>query len=483
MLKSDFCDFETNFLDCWISKDGLHMLTSPVGCFWQRIVAGAHYSSCSLVGDRKDGHMRSQELIDQGKSVSVRFPDGNDYDGWVSRDSDGKYELTVDDLPESLVADCDRLEATAMRSAGTYLFLDARLRAKSSRGWGTADTTGAVFSPATTFFSAYPDNPLSGDITVLGARVNDLDLWLNKSSFRFARPSSLPETTLTYSVREEVAKYKFQDYMLSFYLDLETTSSSRRRELNLKQAAHIELGVTEGASDVPYQKLVEALRSVERLLGLAFRFSIRTVVVDIISKDFDLGIGGKAPSVFPPFNITLSDVRPSAPQVSSSNQLAFTFDQIDDFQAILNRWSKLENQLTPIVDLFLTSVSGSSSVLQNIFLNRIQGIEGFHRTLRRRSLRGTGGNSLVDRLRYLDTELKAKGISIITICGLDVVANTRDYYSHYEETITDICPIDQLPELTHQTGQMLFALILTELGIDIAVVLKAVRRTGVINPF
>jgi hypothetical protein len=458
--------------------------------------------------------MLGQEVADGGKSVSFSFPDGNEYEGSVRRVGGG-YELTVYDLPESPWSTIDRLEASAEKSDDTYLFVGVRFRGSSFRGWSAGSSTAVLFSPTATFYSPYPGNPLSGNITMLGAKVDNLDLWFNRSlfSFNFSESAELPHSTLTYSIRERVGSYEFKGFKLSFHLILDGMKSSPlTREVGLRQTPHIELSVADGAEDVSYRELIEALHSVERLLGMAFRSSIRTVEVEVTSKDFDLGIGGDAPSIFPPFGITLSDVRPSMPQVSYSDELAFTFDQLGDFQALINKWAELEESIAPIVDLLLSSVSGGSSVLENIFLNRIQGIEGFHRSFRpgsilpqdeygrrkdeiisqftgekkrllKKVLRHGNDLSLADRLRSLDAELKAKGIPTIGVCGLDVVANTRNYYSHYEEEITNICPREDLRQLAREAAQMLFALILIELGIDDDVVRMAIARPGVVNPF
>jgi hypothetical protein len=347
----------------------------------------------------------------------------------------------------------------------------------------------------------------------LAVVVENLDVWFNKSVFDLDGLMSDPNGSLYFVLQDIVGSYDFKGLRLTFKLTTSGLNYTRLpREMHLKQIPSIELAVAEGADDVSYLELVKALRSIERLLGLAFRRSLRSVEINVTSMEYRLvAVGNWLSPVRPPYRIILSDVRSSAPQASYPEDLSFAFNQISDFQALLDKWAELEDQIEPIVDLFLGSVSGTSGVLENIFLNRIQGIEGFHRSFRpglllpqdeydqrkdditsrftgeqkkllRKVLKFGNDLSLADRLRALDEELRANGIPTITVCELDAVAHTRNYYSHYEVDITPV-PHQQLAQLTHEAGQMLFALILVELGIDADVVRRAIARPRLINPF
>ena len=450
----------------------------------------------------------------QKQQVTFRFPDGSEHDGTLERIESNNYELSVEDLPEQAWSTIAALEAQVKRADDKYLFLDVHF---SGRSWGenrSGSQSTTHFLPTKTFYTNDPDNPLSQNIRSMDTRVDNLDLWLNKSLFAFDRSMRMSDNVMRFDMQQNSDHYEFKGLKLSFDLAIGGIQFSRfTREVNLRQGASIGLHVPEGAGDIPYERLVEALRSIERLIALAFRSPIQSAEVDVTSTDHSMTIGGATESnIWPAYGVILSDVRAVMPQVGLGQEPTFTHDQIQDFQALLNRWCEIEPQITPIVDLFLQSVAGGSTVLENIFLNRIQGIEGFHRSFRPGSLlpqddydkqveeivksfigakRGLlkkvlkRGNdlSLADRLRSLDTELKLKGIPTIMACDMDVVAHTRDYYSHYEKDITNICPADKMMELTHQAGQMLYALILTELGINDELVRKAVRSTSAVNPF
>jgi hypothetical protein len=461
--------------------------------------------------------MDEQDAADESQLVVFKFLDGKEYDGSVKQLGNG-YELAVDDVPEQAWPPIDRLEARVKKSDDKYLFLDVHCRGRSWHSGKRGESSTTHFVPTTTLYTNEPDNPLSQKVTSIDARIDCLDLWLNKSLFAFESSMKLSGNVLKYSTQEQIGRYRFKDFELTFELAIGGMQFWRfTREVSLKQGGHVGLQTVEGADDVAYQEFVEVLRSVERLLSLAFRSPIRTIELDVASKEFGLSIGDNPdPIAWPTYSITLSDARPAAPQVRLGDEPAFTLDNISDFQGLLDKWIAVEEQITPVVDLFLISVSGGSTVLENIFLNRIQAIEGFHRSFRpgstlpeeeydeqkdrivgqfagaenkaarnllQKVLKHGNDLSLADRLGALNTELQLKGIATITACDMGVVANTRNYYSHYEKDITNICPGDKLMQLTHEAGQMLFALILTELGIGDEVVRKAVKRVDIINPF
>lgn len=452
-------------------------------------------------------------MADEARRVKFFLADGAEYDGSVTHDDNDGYTLSVDDLPEAAASAnlvVERLEARD-RTGDHWLFLGVRFRDRAeeitNRGGAIIKTTTTYLSPTTTFFSRHPDNPLSANVHSLGVEVENLDVWFYKSLFdlRRLRNDEDPYGSIDYLTQYIVGNYGFKGFDLVFKLGMDGLDYTRfPREMHLKQVPIIELELPDEEDDVSYLEFVKALRSIERLLGLVFRQPLRTVKVYVKSQAY-----AYAWELFP-YRIILSDVRPSSPQVTYREDLSFTHDEIGEFQALLDKWSELEKQIEPIVDLFLSSVSGTSGVLENIFLNRIQGIEGFHRAFRggrredptvydarkQRLLEGIQGDdqsllkrvlkfgndlSLARRLHILDEELRAKDIKTITVCDLDSVAHTRNYYSHYEVDITPV-PREQLTELTHQAGQMLFALILTELGIDADVVSRAIERLAVFNP-
>jgi hypothetical protein len=456
-------------------------------------------------------------MTNQEQRVKFTFPDGSEYDGSVTH-TENAYMARVDDLPDgAATADVviERLEARA-RTGDKYLFLKARYRDRSEEvpknGDLTNTTSTTLLSPDTTFYADDPANPLSPNVNSLSVVIENLDVWFNKSVFDLDGLISDPNGSLYFVLEDIVGEYDFKGLRLTFKLTTDGLEYRRlAREMHLKQIPSIHLNVAEDADDVSYLELVKALRSIERLLGLAFRRSLRSVEIEVTSKDHSFIVGTWVMPVLLPYRINLSDVQPSAAQASYPEDLSFTFDQIGDFQALLDKWTELEDQIAPIVDLFLSSVSGASGVLENIFLNRIQGIEGFHRAFRgghrenpteydarkerlldgihgddrsflRRVLKFGNDLSLADRLRAFDRELSTFGIPGITVCPGEAVASTRNYYSHYEVDITPV-PSEQLPQLTHEAGQMLFALILIELGVDAEVVRRAVARTRLVNPF
>ncbi len=450
-----------------------------------------------------------QNANNEAQLATFTFPDGKKYDGSVKRTADNNFELSVDDLTEEDWSIVERIEAYAKKEDDKYLFLDNYFAGRSSHEGRISVGNTTFFSPTKTLHTNDPTNPLSLNIMSLSASVDNLDIWFNQSLFSFHNPMHMNDT-LDYSLQKKIGEYDFKGLKLSFILSIAGMGFSRlTREVKLKQVAHIGLD-TVGQNNVPYLELIEAMQSVERILGLAFKSQIRVNELDVTSQDFTLTLNGEAkPSIFPTYDITLSDIRTASPNVSRQYELSFTHDQIADFQTLLDKWSELEERILPIVDLYLSSASGASTVLENIFLNRIQAIEAFNRSFRTdilapqddydkqkdRIISGfTGpdkkllkkvlqrGNdfSLEQRLRALDKGLKEKGIWTITVCDFDVIANTRNYYSHYSKDITNICLPEKLIQLTQEVGQMLLALILVELGVEPELVKQSIRRTFIV---
>ncbi len=454
------------------------------------------------------------EDSDKPQPVSFTFPDGQKYDGFVTRTSGNDFELSVDDLPEHGWSIVERIEAFAKKEEDKYLFLDNYFAGNSSH-WGRISTgTTTFFSPTKTLHTNDPDNTLSLNISTLSASVENLDVWFNQSLFSFQDLMHMTDNSLDYSLQKSIGNYTFKELDLRFTLSIGGMNPSRiPREVNLKQFASIELDTADG-NDVADSVLLKAMQSVERILGLAFKFQIRVNELDVTSKAFELTLpDGTKPGAFPAYGMTLSDVRVSLPSVSRPHELSFTHDQITDFQALLDKWSELEEQITPIVDLYLSSVSGTSTAIENIFLNRIQAIEAFNRNFRndivlpedeykeqkeriisafkgsdkkpdrallKKVLQRGNDFSLEQRLRSLDKELKEKGIPTIMVVDFDVVANTRNYFSHYNDSIKNVCPSDKLFKLTQEAGQMLLALVLIELGIEPTLVKESIRRTFIV---
>jgi hypothetical protein len=440
----------------------------------------------------------------ESQSVVFTLPDKRTFDGTVTRIDTNEYELTIDELPEEPFSVIERLDARAKKEDDKYLFINVRFLGRNMHSGRTSSSSTTIFTPIITLYTNDPDNPFSLNISSLGCNVENLDLWLGESLFSFHDPMHM-EDTMDYKLQKEVGTYEFKDFDLTVGLAIGGMSFPRfTREVNLRQHAYINLRTKK--DDKPYGEYVDALRSLERLIGLAFKATITSADLDVTSQDFGMTFEGqKSPSIFPAYSLVLANVKTSIPNASYPDELAFTLKDVKNFQQLLNRWIELEKDILPMVDLFLTSVSGGSLVLENIFLNRIQAIEGFHRAFRpgnkipqddydkqkaviiekftgknRSLLKGVlkNGNqiSLAERLKKLDTELKLLGIPTIMVCDFDVVANTRNYYSHYENDITNICPDDKFAELTHQSGQMLFALLLIELSIDKDLVKKAIGR-------
>lgn len=448
------------------------------------------------------------EWQDKNQAVIFTLPDKSEFEGIVHRTGSNIYELEIDDLPKEPWAVIDRLEARAKKEDDKYLFLNARYAGSSSRMNRTSSSSSTIFRPTTTLHTNEPDNPLSQNITSLSTNVENLDLWLNRSLFNFHNPMHMQDS-MDYKLGETVGEYKFKGFTLRLGLSIGGMRFARfTRAVKLNQVANIELRSDE--HDQPYTVFIEALRSIERLLGLAFLMPITSGDVDVTSKDFHFIVGEtENPSIFPAYSIVLSNVRQATPIATYPDELTFTLDQLGDFQELLDKWSELEENILPIVDLFLASTSGGNTVLENKFLNRVQAVEAFHRAFRHRNLipgedyteqieriisqfSGKDRNllkktlkygnqlSLGNRLTELDKELKLIGMPTIMVCSLDVVANTRNYYSHYENDIKNICPIEKLGELTHQCGEMLLALILTELGLRDDIVRRAIRNINVL---
>jgi hypothetical protein len=432
------------------------------------------------------------------------LPDKRQFEGTITRVGLSDYELSLDDLPEEAWNVLDKIEAQAKKEDDKYLFLDVRFMGRSAHMGRKGDNSTTVFVPSVTLCTNEPENPLSQNVSSLSTNIENLDLWLNETLFTFHNPMHMNDS-MDYMMQKEVGEYKFKGFILTLGLSIGGMRMSRfTREVNLRQHAYIHL--RSDKKDQNYTNFIEALRSFERLIGLAYRMQITSDEVDVTSQDFSWTVGdSKKPNIFPAYSITLSNVKPSTPAMSYPDELTFTHNQIDDFQQLLNRWEELEENLLPMVDVFLTSSSGGSSVLENIFLNRVQAIEGFHRAFRngdiitpedydvqknriiekfsgkdrnllKRVLRHGNQASLAQRLTELDKELKLLGISTIMVCGFDVVANTRNYYSHYENDISNICPSNDFGKLTYQCGQMILALILIELGIEKAIVKKAITK-------
>lgn len=440
----------------------------------------------------------------EAQSVVFTLPDKREFEGSITRTGLNNYELAIDDLPEEPWAIIERLEAQAKKREDKYLFLNVRFIGSSRHMGRTKDSSTTLFAPTTTFYTNDPDNPLSQNISSLNTNIENLDLWIDESLFSFHSPMHMKDS-MDYMLRKEVGNYTFKGFALSLGLAIGGMSFPRlTREVSLTQQAFISLRSKKG--DKPYTEYVETLRSLERLIGLAFRSPITSAEIEVTSKDFSLTVGkSKKPNIFPAYPIVLSNVMPSTPTANYSDELAFTHRQIENFQELLNKWAELEKDILPMVDLFLASVSGGSTVLENIFLNRVQAIEGFHRAFRKgdiipekdyenqkkgiidkfsgkdrsllkKVLKHGNQLSLEQRLTALDKELKLAGIPTIMVCSFDVVANSRNYYSHYSNDIKNTCPAEKLAELTHQCGQMLFALLLIELGIGKDTARKAIRN-------
>ncbi len=447
---------------------------------------------------------KNLKTLPEPQAAIFILPDKRQFEGIITRIEPNNFELAIEEMPEEAWHELNTIEAHAKKDDDKYLFLDVRCMGRNMHMRRSAENSTTVFVPSVTLYTNEPDNPLSQNISSLSTNVENLDLWLDESLFKFHNPMHMQDS-MDYMLQKDVGEYTFKDFQLSLGLAIGGMRMSRlTRSVNLSQVAHITLRTT--GNDRPYTEFVSALRSFERLIGLAYGSQITAAELDVTSKDFSWIVGdAKKPNIFPAYSITLSNVVPSTPLYSYSQELNFTHKDVKDFQKMLNTWERLEENILPMVDVFLTSTSGGSSVLENIFLNRIQAIEGFHRAFRNGNLipgdeyevkktaileKFTGkdksfikrllkfGNqlSLSQRISELDKELKLKGIATITVCDSDIVANTRNYYSHYENDISNICPGKDFAELTYQCGQMTLALILIELGLDKAQAKQATKK-------
>jgi|GEM_PF-6341284 len=448
--------------------------------------------------------IKNLKTFPESQATIFILPDKRQFEGTITRIGANNFELAIDEMPEEAWNELNTIEARAKKDDDKYLFLDVRCMGRNMHVRRSTENSTTIFVPSVTLYTNEPDNPLSQNISSLSTNVENLDLWLDESLFTFHNPMHMQDS-MDYMLQKDMGEYMFKGFQLSLGLAIGGMRMSRlTRSVNLSQVAHIRLRAVD--EDRPYTEFVDALRSFERLIGLAYGSQITTAELDVTSNDFSWTVGdSKEPNIFPAYSITLSNVVPSTPSYSYSQELNFTHKDVKDFQKMLNTWEKLEENILPMVDVFLTSTSGGSSVVENIFLNRVQAIEGFHRAFRNGNLipsdeyevkktaileKFTGKNksfvkkllkfgnqlNLSQRISELDKELKLKGIATITICDFSIVANTRNYYSHYENDISNICPGENFAELTYQCGQMILALLLIELGLDKVQVKQAANK-------
>jgi hypothetical protein len=168
---------------------------------------------------------------------------------------------------------------------------------------------------------------------------------------------------------------------------------------------------------------------------------------------------------------------PGSPEKIHPHYMMVTARRLGDEMVctVFQSWFEREEFIKPLTDLFLGVEYNSSMFLESKFLTLTQALERYHRK------RNGGGFSQRERLENLIGRLPEDLQELVTDnvkAFVDSIVDTRNYYTHYDESLRDRALTDRdLYLAVLQLGVLISILVFRELRIPDDLVREAHWRS------
>lgn len=155
--------------------------------------------------------------------------------------------------------------------------------------------------------------------------------------------------------------------------------------------------------------------------------------------------------------------------VKENDHFLFKHDTIENsFEAVIKRWYGFDQQMAPILKHLIESISAKEIFNTGDFLILVQSLEGYCRRFRPNLPKSGKRITLKEQLEGLRQEFLFVPIIRDADIDIEIVANSRHYYSHFfsKEADTHVADSAELYLLAQKLKTLLICCVLTETGFD-----------------
>jgi hypothetical protein len=223
--------------------------------------------------------------------VTFEFADGSKYGGTILLSLDNSFQLDIDDLPEPEQgwSNDTQIIAYGKRNSDKYIFSNLIYHGQAIHRMHKSNPTTTTRFTALLTISGDEDSPLSKKVSSMDVMLENLDLWFGKSLFEVGKMHYSEDNHLKYKMSEDVGHFKFGRLGVTFNLSIGEVRYDRvPRKISFNQGGHISLHVLEGEDDIDYEEMLGILRSIESIIGLAYRAHITANELSVTSKSYPL---------------------------------------------------------------------------------------------------------------------------------------------------------------------------------------------------
>jgi hypothetical protein len=200
-------------------------------------------------------------------------------------------------------------------------------------------------------------------------KISHLEKWIDIGGFEVISKNDDKPYTAKYKNPEAISFYNNENVEFSFVFFSETPLSTPKHNLTIKQET---LLLIKHQNSFDLENFWEYLSMLKSFLTLAY-FS-EPQIQEIKFKQADNIIEFRYSGQF----------EGNIKEKSNSRSFLFTYKKIEsDFNDIFKSWVELNKTIEPVVNTLQECFGNRTILIENKFLNVIQGIETFHRRMRK----------------------------------------------------------------------------------------------------
>lgn len=215
---------------------------------------------------------------------------------------------------------------------------------------------------------------------------SNLKYWFNISGFDNYQ-NSQELTSIEYRIPDPIVFYEKDNIKFVILFIRETQIFRPKHEFNINQSTKILIKQEGGMFD--FENLWEYIFSIKSFFTLSYFSQAAVQSIQLKRDNTKLEL----------YHSWLED---EIEDKKVRTDFLFTYQQVEhNFLSIFNNWVNLNTTIKPVINILEETFGNKNIILENRFLNVIQGIETFHRRLRNNE-------------KILPTEYKSKVDSIVS---------------------------------------------------------------------
>lgn len=231
-------------------------------------------------------------------------------------------------------------------------------------------------------------------------------------------------------------------------------------------------------SNLPFQELLSQASKFKSFLTLGTLTSISYQSIELYSPDEyqEFKDGDK---IYNPVNFYYNQLDEVNADTINDKDFLFTYDHIEaSFKDVIRNWYQFDVLMAPILKHLIESIRKKNIFDTGDFLIVVQALEGYATRFRPNIPAKKKVITLIEQLSFLRNEFSYLQLVKNIPLDLDIVVNSRHYYSHFfpKKTSAHVATGMELYEITQRLKVILVCCVLSQAGFpqnDIITIMKA----------